>query len=76
MTETSLLIANQKLEKAYADIAVLRKLVDHTIAIITAAGGRVEISADKMVEWSKRSWRHENDGATHIFTTIDGKNNA
>ena len=73
MTETSLLIANQKLEKAYADIAVLRKLVDHTIAIITASGGRVEVPADKMSEWSKRSWRHENDGVTHIFTTTENK---
>lgn len=69
MTETSLLIANQKLEKARADIAVLRQIVDYTIAIITAAGGRVEIPAEKMADYSSRSWRHENDGVTHIFTT-------
>ena len=74
MAETSLLIANQKLDKARADIAVLRQLVDYTIAIITAAGGRVEIPAEKMDDWSRRSWRHENDGVTHIFTT-EGKDN-
>ncbi len=69
MAETSLLIANQKLDKAHAEIAVLRQLVDYTIAIITASGGRVEIPADKMGDWSRRSWRHENDGVTHVFTT-------
>lgn len=69
VTETSLLIANQKLEKAKKDIAVLRELVDYTIAIITAAGGRVEVPADKLDDWSSREWRHENDGVTHVFTT-------
>lgn len=68
MGETSPLIANEKLKKAEADIAILRRLVDHTIAIIVAAGGRVEIPASKMEEWSRRSWRHENDGVTHVFT--------
>ena len=67
MAEKSLLIANEKLKKAEADIAILRKLVDHTIAIIVAAGGRVEIPAGKMEEWSRRPWRHENDGVTHVF---------
>lgn len=70
MAETSLLIANEKLRKAEEDITILRRLVDHTIAIIVAAGGRVEIPCDKMEEWSSREWRHENDGTTHVFLTI------
>ena len=65
----SLFIVQQQLAKAQADIVTLRTLVDHTIAIIVAAGGRVEIPADKMDEWSQSSWRHENDGVTHTFTT-------
>jgi hypothetical protein len=69
MAETSLLIANEKLDKAEKRIAVLRDLVDYTIAIITAAGGRVEVPAGKLDEWSSREWRHENDGVTHVFTT-------
>lgn len=73
MAETSLLIANEKLKKAEADIAILRRLVDHTIAIIVAAGGRIEIPADKMDEWSSRPWRHENDGAMHVFTVASAK---
>ena len=66
---TSLLVANEKLRKAEEDIIILRRLVDHTIAIIVAAGGRVEIPCDKLEEWSSRPWRHENDGVFHIFTT-------
>lgn len=73
MAEKSLLIANEKLKKAEADIAILRRLVDHTVAIIVASGGRVEIPADKMGEWSQRSWRHESDGVTHIFSAEDPK---
>jgi hypothetical protein len=67
MAETSLLIANERLRKAYEDIDILRRLVDHTVAIIVAAGGRVEIPSDKMEDWSNRPWRHEHDGKTHIF---------
>jgi hypothetical protein len=69
MAETSLLIANEKLKKAEREIATLRELVDYTIAIIVAAGGRVEIPADKITEWSSYSWRHEADGSKHLFTT-------
>lgn len=69
MAEKSLLIANEKLRKAEEDIAILRRTVDHTIAIIVAAGGRVEIPCSKMEEWSKSPWRHENDDTTHVFTT-------
>jgi len=69
MSETSLLVANEKLKKAHADIAILRQLVDYTIAIIVAAGGRVEIPADKLADWAATSWRHENDGLTHVFST-------
>lgn len=68
MAETSLFIANEKLKKAEADIAILRRLVDHTIAIIVASGGRVEIPADKMDAWAAAPWRHESDGVTHVFT--------
>ena len=68
MPETSLLIANQKLLKAEQDIATLRRLVDYTVAIIVAAGGRVEVPADKIEDWSKVEWRHENDGEMHVFT--------
>ncbi len=70
MAETSLLIENEKLRKAEEDIAILRRLVDHTIAIIVAAGGRVEIPCNKMEEWSRREWRHENDGTMRVFLTI------
>lgn len=73
MGEKSLLIANEKLKKAEADIAILRRLVDHTVAIIVASGGRVEIPASKMEEWSGRPWRHENDGVTHVFTVASAK---
>jgi hypothetical protein len=68
MTQTAFILERQ-LEAANKDIAVLRLLVNHTVAIITAAGGRVEIPAEKHEEWSKREWRHENDGVKHIFTT-------
>jgi hypothetical protein len=70
--EKSLLIANAKLEKADQDIATLRRLVDYTVAIIVAAGGRIEIPMDKFEEWSRREWRHENDGEMHVFSTQDG----
>ena len=69
MVETSLLIANEKLKKAQQDIAILRQLADYTIAIIVAAGGRVEVPSDKLSEWSSTPWRHENDGLTHVFST-------
>jgi hypothetical protein len=69
MTETSLFIANEKLKKAHEDIAILRLLADYTIAIIVAAGGRVEIPSDKLSDWAALPWRHENDGVTHVFST-------
>jgi predicted trehalose synthase len=69
--EKSLLIANAKLEKAERDIATLRRLVDYTVAIIVAAGGRVAVPTDKLEEWSEREWRHESDGETHVFSTLD-----
>lgn len=69
MTETSLIVANKRLDDAHAEINVLRRLTQYTIAMIAASGGRVEIPDDKIREWSKRPWRHEFDGTTHIFTT-------
>lgn len=68
MTETSLLIANEKLRKAEQEIVTLRRLVDYTVAIIVASGGRVEIPVEKIDDYSKCQWRHENDGKTHVFS--------
>ena len=65
----SALILEKKLHAAQRDIEVLRQLVDYTVAMIVAAGGRIDVPADKVSEWSKRPWRHENDGVTHTFTT-------
>lgn len=67
--ETSLLIANKKLRKSEQEVATLRQLVNYTVAIIVAAGGRVEIPSNKIEEWSKREWRHDSNERSHVFTS-------
>ena len=67
----SVLVLQEKLDVAEKDIASLRKVVDHTIAIIVAAGGRVEVPVARHDEWANRSWRHDNDGVTHTFTVSE-----
>lgn len=66
----SAFILQKKLDAAERDIASLRTIVDHTIAIIVGAGGRVEVPVAQHDEWSAFSWRHENDGIRHVFTAI------
>jgi hypothetical protein len=67
--ETSVLVLQKQLDAANKEIATLRTVVDHTVAIVAGAGGRVEVPVAKYEEYSQRRWRHENDGITHIFTT-------
>jgi len=65
---TTASILQKQLETARQEIATLRKVVDHTVAIIAGAGGRVEVPTSKHDEGSKLHYRHESDGTTHIFT--------
>lgn len=60
-------LLERQLESARQEIDSLRRLTDYAIALIMAAGGRVEISHDKIEGWQNSPWRHEFDGRTHVF---------
>ena len=68
--QESALILGKQLEAARKEIETLRKLTNYTVAIIVAAGGRVEMTSDEIENWSKRDWRHENDGTLHVFSAL------
>lgn len=67
----SVLVLQKEVEALQRDLATAHRLVDYTVAIITAAGGKVVVPSDRLDEWSRRSWRHDSDGTTHTFTTSE-----
>lgn len=77
----SILVLKEQLRKASLDITALEAVCAHTLALIAAAGGRVEISAADHDRWSALPWRHEFDGSRHVFSvdftgaSVQGANN-
>lgn len=65
---TSALVLERQLETARKEIAALRKLTDHTLAIIIASGGTV-VLPDALVQKTHEAaeWRHEFENGEHTF---------
>lgn len=65
----SALVLQKQLDHATAEIAALRKLTDHTLAIIISIGGTLVVP-NTLVErtHSGAEWRHEYDSETNDHT--------
>lgn len=66
---TTALVLERQLETARREIAALRKLTDHTLAIIIASGGTV-VLPDALVQQTHdgcAEWRHEFESGEHTF---------
>lgn len=66
----SVLVLQKQLAKAEQDIEALREVVDWTVQIIVAAGGRVEVTPETAAQLSQMKWRREADRNTGamVFT--------
>lgn len=71
---TSAFILQQQLDDAHRSIDALRKLVDYTVAIIIASGGKIEVDQATVDEAQEKGagWRHEADGTKHVFEAWSG----